>query len=165
MKTLLIIGAGEHGLVVKEIAEACGYNERGIAFLDDNAPNAVGKISEANFSALHYDGVIIAIGNNFLRYEIANKLKKCDNLNLVTLVHPTAYISPSATIKEGTVVEPKAVINSNSIIGLCCIISVGAIIDHNAIIGNYSHINAGAVCMARSKVHELTKIDAGQIIK
>ena len=32
-KSLLIVGAGGHGKVVKEIAEALGYNK--IAFLDD----------------------------------------------------------------------------------------------------------------------------------
>ena len=33
-KSLLIIGAGGHGKVVKEVAEAVGYDK--IAFLDDN---------------------------------------------------------------------------------------------------------------------------------
>ena len=44
---LLIIGAGGHGKVVAEVAEACGYEN--IAFLDDNSPEAIGKISDMIF--------------------------------------------------------------------------------------------------------------------
>ena len=44
MKTLLIIGAGSHGRVVGEIAEACDYS---VAYLDDRpGDNVVGSISE-----------------------------------------------------------------------------------------------------------------------
>ena len=44
MKSLLIIGAGGHGQVVAECAEACGYEN--IDFLDDNNPDAVGGIDQ-----------------------------------------------------------------------------------------------------------------------
>lgn len=68
MKRLLILGAGGHGQVVKEIAEASGYDT--VAFLDDKAPDAIGKMNEAPYLAPNYDGVIIAIGNNALRRDI-----------------------------------------------------------------------------------------------
>ena len=41
-KKLLIIGAGGHGKVVAEVASACGYDN--VKFLDDNSPEAIGKI-------------------------------------------------------------------------------------------------------------------------
>ena len=163
MKSLLILGAGGHGQVVKEIAEACGYDT--FAFLDDKAPDAIGKLNEAPYLAPNYDGVIIAIGNNAIRQEIVDKLERFENINIATLIHPTAYVSPSTIIGTGTVVEPKAVVNARSKIGSGCIISVGAIVDHDCSIGQYSHINAGAICMAGSKVKKLTKVNAGEIIK
>lgn len=163
MKSLLILGAGGHGQVVKEIAEACGYDT--VAFLDDKAPDAIGKLNEAPYLAPNYDGVIIAIGNNKLRLEITSKLERWEGINIVTLIHPTAYISPSAVIGTGTVIEPRAVVNARSKIGSGCIISVGAIVDHDCGIGHCSHINAGAICMAGSKVEKLTKVNAGEIIK
>ena len=165
MKTLLILGAGGHGQVVKEIAIACGYEPQAIAFLDDNAPNVAGKINDAPYLAPNYDGVIIAIGDNGLRQDITEKLKHFEGINIITLIHPTAYVSPSAVIGKGTVVEPKAVINANSKIGEGCIISVGTIVDHDSSVGYFSHINAGAICMAGSKVEALTKINAGEIVK
>lgn len=163
MKSLLIIGGGGHGQVVKEIAEACGYDT--VAFLDDKAPGAIGTLKEAPYVAPNYDGVIIAIGNNALRQELTNELERFENISIATLIHPTAYVSPSTIIGIGTVVEPKAIVNARSKIGSGCIISVGAIVDHDCSIGHYSHINAGAICMAGSKVEVLTKVNAGEIIK
>lgn len=40
---LLIVGAGDHGRIISEIAEDLGYEK--VAFLDDNSPQAIGKIS------------------------------------------------------------------------------------------------------------------------
>lgn len=162
MKRLLIIGAGGHGLVVEEIAKACGYET--IDFLDDKAPNAVGKINEVSFYAPNYDGVIISIGNNAVRCDITEKLETIEGINVVTLIHPTAFVSKSATIGKGTVIEPNVTINANSKIGEGCIISVGVIVDHDCKIGCFSHINAGAICMAGSKVEGFTKVNAGGII-
>lgn len=156
MSTLLIIGAGGHGRVVAEIAAACGYDS--IAFLDDKACGAVGKIEEMELYAPRYDGVFIAIGNNALRQKLMAQLCGMQGVRLVTLIHPTAYVSPSATIGQGTVVEPKAVVNTNSRIGRGCIISVGTIIDHDCEIGEFCHINAGMVCSAGSRVEELSRI-------
>lgn len=163
MKRLLIIGAGGHGQVVKEIAEACGYET--IDFLDDNSPNAVGKVNETPYKAPNYDGVIVGIGNNAIRCRISEQLEKVEGINYVTLIHPSAYVSISAIIGKGTVVEPHAIINANAKIGEGCIISVGSIIDHDSSIGYFTHINAGAICMAGSNVRALTKVNAGEIIK
>ena len=164
-KSLLIIGAGGHGQVVKEIAEACGYDPKTIGFLDDNAPNAVGKLNETPYLAPNYDGVIIGIGNNTIRHEITEKLERFENINVVTLIHPTAYVSNSAIIGKGTVVEPHSIVNARSRIGQGCIISVGSIVDHDSSVGYFSHINAGAICMAGSNIEPLTKINAGDIVK
>lgn len=163
MKRLLIIGAGGHGQVVKEIAETCGYET--IDFLDDNSPNAVGKINETSYKAPDYDGVIVGIGNNAIRRRITEQLEKVEGINTVTLIHPTAFVSSSAIIGKGTVVEPHAIINANCKVGEGCIISVGSILDHDSSIGYFSHINAGAICMAGSNVKALTKVNAREIIK
>lgn len=44
MKSLLIVGAGGHGNVVAETAEACGYSN--IQFVDYNNERAIGKLSD-----------------------------------------------------------------------------------------------------------------------
>lgn len=81
------------------------------------------------------------------------------------LVHPSAYVSPTARIGAGTVVEPMAVINTNATIEDGCIISIGSRIDHEAHIRKFSHVNTGAIVMAYGIVPGYTKVDAGQVIK
>ena len=158
MPSLLIIGAGGHGRVVAEIAVSCGYDTDSIAFLDDNSLDAIGKVKDMELYAPKFDGVFVAIGNNAVRQQICEQLKQMLGVKLITLVHPTAYVSPSATVAPGTVIEPKAVVNTHSRIGQGCIISVGTIIDHDCIIGDFCHINAGVVCGAGSRVDSLSRI-------
>ena len=45
MKNLLIIGAGQYGMLTKELAESLNFYDK-IDFLDDNNPIAIGKIND-----------------------------------------------------------------------------------------------------------------------
>lgn len=160
---LLIIGAGGHGKVVKEVAEAmCAFDK--IDFADDNSDEAVGKIADIEQLRTIYDAAFVGIGNNRFRGEILTKLESCA-YHIPTLIHPTAYVSKTAEIAKGTVVEPKAIINANSIVGEGCIISVGAIVDHDVVLERCVHVNAGAICKAGSVVGAGVKLEAGQVVK
>ena len=161
-KSLLILGAGGHGKVIKEIAEALGYSK--IAFLDDNSTEAIGKIADTKAFVAEYQEAFVGIGNNKIRGEQLARLVQ-EGFKIPVLVHTTAYISKSAVIGKGTVVEPMAIINSNSKIGTGCIISVGAIVDHDSVLENSAHVNAGAICKAGSFVTRETRIDAGQVVQ
>ena len=160
-KKLLIVGAGGHGKVVAEIAEDCGYNY--VAFIDDNSENAIGKIDELENFKEEFMDAFIGIGNNKMRETLILRLKK-SGFNIPTLIHPSAYVSKTCVIKEGTVIEPKAIINSRSIIGEGSIVSVGTIVDHDVEIGNFCHINAGAIIKAGAKISDCKKIEAGEVV-
>ena len=159
-KKLLILGAGGHGRVVREIALSLNYEK--VDFLDDSSGEALGKIEDLEKLGSKYSDVFCGIGNNTIRKAL---LEKVENLgfSIPILIHPTAYISPSAMIEKGTVVEPKAIVNTNSIVKKGCIISVGAIVDHDVIIEDYTHINAGAICKAGSHIRDEYRLDAGKV--
>lgn len=161
-KKILIIAAGGHGKVVKEIAEAQGYTK--IAFLDDASEEAIGKISDSQNFVSDYHEAFVGIGNNKFRGELLQRLEQ-EGFIIPVLVHPAAYISPSATIGKGTVVEPMAIVNANSKIGCGCIISVGSIVDHDVVLEECVHVNAGAICKAGSFVERETKLEAGQVVE
>ena len=145
MKKLLIIGTGGHGQVLAEVAMACGYDR--VDFLDDRNPCAVGTTDRAEALAGGYDGVIVSIGNNDLRRTLIQRLQAVD-APIATLVHPRAFVAPSATLGEGSIVLPGAVVNTNASVGKGCILSIGALVDHDATIDDFSHVNAGAVVAA-----------------
>ncbi len=161
-KEILIVGAGDHGRVVAETAKACGYEK--IDFIDDNDPTALGKTEDLERLKREYSDGFVAIGNPQIREKMQQKLLEY-GYEIPVLVHPSAYVSPSAGIGIGTVVEPMAVINTNATIEDGCIISIGSRIDHEAHIGKFSHVNTGAIVMAYGMVPEYTKVDAGQVVK
>lgn len=158
-KNLLIIGAGGHGRVIKETAEAMGCFEK-IDFLDDNSEIAIGKCKGFKQYINEYTYAFVAFGNNELREKWIEDLTEA-GFKLPVLIHPTAYVSPSAEIGQGVIVCARAVVNTNVVIEKGCIISIGALVDHDSIIGECSHINTGAVVKAGCRVDRLKKIDAG----
>ena len=167
-KRLLILGAGGHGKVVREVAlSIVDENNKpvyeAIDFLDDNATEAVGKISDLEKFANNYDEAFCGIGNNNVRKNILDQIKK-SGLSIPVLIHPSAYISATALVEEGTVIEPKAIVNTNSIIHKGCIISVGSIVDHDVEVGEFSHVNAGAIVKAGARIVSGRKLEAGEVV-
>ncbi len=160
---LLIIGAGGHGKVVKEVAESLGTYAK-IDFADDNSQEAVGKIKDLRILRKDYEAAFVGIGNNHLRRELLERLEQY-GYSIPTLVHPTAYVSKTAVIMKGTVVEPKAIVNAYSRVGEGCIISVGAILDHDVILESCVHVSAGAICKAGSTLAAEIKLESGQVLK
>ena len=167
-KRLLIIGAGGHGKVVKEIAMSMQIDEErvytDVSFLDDMAEEAIGKIDDLETLGAQFDEIFVAIGDNEIRKILFDKVESIGGY-IPKLVHPTAYVSPTAIIEKGCIVEPKALINANTIVKRGCIISIGAIIDHNALLEEFCHVNAGAICCAGSIVDSGRKTMAGEIVK
>lgn len=71
---LLILGAGGHGRVVKETAEATRLYDR-ISFLDDHNLNAIGQFRDYEAFRDRFESAFVAIGDNKLRSEWLEKLK------------------------------------------------------------------------------------------
>lgn len=154
MKSLLIVGAGEYGQLVKELAEICRYDK--IGFLDDNSSEAVGKVSDYKKLVNEYHFFIVSIGNPEIRSRIIQELE--NEFELISLVHPTAVISSSANVEHGCVIEAHVVINANASVGTGCILNAGSVINHNGVVGAYSQVDCNAVVAARKMVPEKTKV-------
>lgn len=163
MSKLLILGAGEYGAVAKEIAESIGIYDA-ISFLDDNSPAAIGRINDYSKYLDEYDMAIAAIGSSEIRAELIAKLEMA-GYAVPVLIHPRAYVAPSAVIEKGSFIEPMAIVHTDVRVGAGCIISAGTIINHNAVIGNGCHLNCGTIIGARTIVDDSTKTDCGQIIE
>lgn len=158
MRNVVIIGAGGHGRVVADIIDACG--DRFIGFLDDNTSimDSIGQINDYKKFDAEF---IVAIGNSKIREKIANDL----NCKWYTAIHPSAIVSKSVKIGEGTVVMPNVVINSNTVIGKHCIINSGAIVEHDNIIEDYAHISVGAKLGGTVHIGRSTWVGIGAVVK
>ena len=154
MRKLLILGRGQYSYVAEEIAKET-FDK--IDFLDDNARDAVGKISEYCNLVNDYEYAIVAIGNPTVRLNLTEHLEKA-GYKIATLISQRAYVSSSATVEKGCIVEPMAVINPNTVIERCCIISAGVVVNHNSMVGEGCHIDCNATVVSNSTVSSKTKI-------
>ena len=157
---LLILGAGEYGKLVKELALS-SYEK--IDFLDDNSEEAIGKIDDCAKFKDEYDYAIVAIGDNELRIKLLERLETA-GFNIPTIISDKAYVSKTAKIASGVVIEPFVTIHTNVTIEKGAIISAGAVINHDAIVKKGSHIDCNAIVGAAAAVPEKSHLDYGQII-
>ncbi len=162
---LYVYGASGHGKVVIEIIEALGKQVVTI-FDDDENISQLLEYPVLPKDKAHPDKnipVLFAIGNNETRKTLAES-----NGFFVTeaLIHPSAMVSPRATLKSGTVVMPGAIINSQAEVGHHCIINSGAVVEHDCMLGDYVHISPNAALAGDVKVGEGTHIGIGaQVIQ
>lgn len=167
MRRLAIVGAGGHGRVVAEIAAALGCYGA-IAFLDDGSPEVtpehpvLGTSSRIDELAGDWD-FVVAIGRNATRRRIAERIGQAGG-RLVTLVHPAAVVSPSASLGVGTVVMAGAVINAGARIGRGCIVNTCASVDHDCTVGDFTHVSVGARLAGGVTVGEDCFICAGATV-
>ena len=159
-KKLLILGAGQYGRVIKELAQETG-NYSMIAFLDDKTSESVlGKLNDYHLFTGIFEDAVVAIGNPVIRLKWLKVIE--EKYNIPVIVHPKAYISPSAVIDHGTIVEPFAVVHTSVKVGFGCIISAGAIINHNSVLEDGVHCDCGSVIPARTVVKTMRKIVQGE---
>jgi len=167
MKTLLILGAGGHGKSVAEAALLRGEWES-VVFLDDAWPQVtdalgckiVGRVADIGEVAASCQGAIAAVGNNVVREQWINLIEQ-SGIELVSVVHPKAWISPAASLGVGSAVMAGAVVGTVSQVGKGAIINANATVDHDVQMGDLSHIGVGVQLAGGVKIGARAWLQAG----
>ncbi len=160
-KRVYLYGAGGHAKVVRDILEACGSEVAGIS--DDNHATTNFMEMEVMHSCKRGEDYIVAIGNCDIRRKIAQKLAY-EGCSFVTAVHPSAVVSPRATIEDGSVVMQGAVVQSCARIGKHCIVNTSASVDHDCNVGDYVHIAPGVTLCGEVTIGDGCWIGAGSSV-
>ena len=153
---LLIIGAGGHGRSVADAAELSGTFEL-VGFLDDalrigekvlmgSVLGAIGNLSQLDSYRVGCDQAIVAVGNNTVREKLMQQLIDA-GFDMATVIHPRAFVSPSAVVRIGSAVMAGAIVGTEAQLGVGVIVNCGAVIDHHAKVGDFGHLGVSA-CMA-----------------
>lgn len=160
-KEVIIIGAGGHGRVVADIVKKSG--DKVLGFLDDKNDTDINVLGKINDCVKYTDKLfIIAIGNNKIRKEIAEKYPF---LKYYTAIHPRAVIADNVVIMEGTCVMANAVINNSAKIGRHSIINTNATVEHDNILSDFVHVSPNAALCGTVVVGEGTHIGAGAVVR
>lgn len=155
----IVIGTGGHASVVFEAMQLAGNAHQIIAWVEQ--PNYTGTDTLHNRPIWREDDhladnlrshnithVVCGLGtvnSNPQRWLSTQLLAKHHNLTLLTVIHPTAIVAPSATIKAGCYVGAGAIIQPHAAIGELCIVNTGSIVEHHTSVGNNTHIAPAAV--------------------
>lgn len=155
---MYLYGASGHAKVIIDIIKAQGGVVEGLVDDNPNLKELMGIPVLHDIAEL--SPLIISIGNCKIRKMIAERLS-CE---FATVVHPSAIVSPTATIAEGTVVMQGVIIQAEARIGKHCIINTKATIDHECVIDDYVHIAPGCTISGDVHVGEGTWIGVGTTI-
>jgi sugar O-acyltransferase (sialic acid O-acetyltransferase NeuD family) len=152
---VLVLGAGDGGKIISEIL-SFDPAKQVVGFLDDNsglwgqdikgrkvlgAIDQVFKLRERNI----FDALIISITSN---WEFRGELfQRCRTLGVefINVVHPAAYISPSAEIGCGNLIYGPAFIGTETKIGDNNLISSHCSIEHHNTVGNHNLFGPGVL--------------------
>jgi len=168
-RSLAIVGAGGHGRVVADCAEALGWDR--IEFFDDKGVGTasgpwpvIGAVEALFECAGDYDGVIVGIGANRARLD-RHRALVARGAAMATLIHPRATVSRHACIDVGTVVFAGAAVNFGAVIGQACIINTGATVDHDDRLSDGVHLSPGAHLGGGATVGECSWIGLGASVR
>ena len=114
-----------------------------------------------------YDYALVTVGQiktSRSRVRIYKMIKKLE-FSLPKIVSPTAYVSPHASVGEGTIVMHHALVNAGAEIGANCIINTKALVEHDAIVEDHCHISTGAVINGGVRVGSGTFFGSNSVTK
>jgi sugar O-acyltransferase (sialic acid O-acetyltransferase NeuD family) len=163
---LLVYCAGGFGMEVLDIArriDAGGKRWDEVAFIDDGQRGekvygaSVYRLEAAlqRFGAAGME-VAIANGEPFVRMALRQKVEAA-GVRLAKLVDPSASVSATATLGDGTIVFPGCFVSSEAKLAANCAVIAGALVGHHSLIGDdcivAGQVNVGGGCKIGNRTY------------
>jgi acetyltransferase EpsM len=154
-KNIVIVGGGEHAQVVAEaiLSRPDLWTLEG--FVDIEPSRRLRNLPD--LPNLGWDRALIECSADSTCWSVMGigETRSSDRRRLITeifagspvmwasIVHATAWVSPTATVHKGTVVFAGAVVNAGAILGDHCVINTGSVIEHDVNVGEFAMISPG----------------------
>lgn len=171
---IIVVGAGEHAGVVVDALLASGKPVKGYI---DSADRLQGKslcgvpvlggdevLNQFSCSDAFLVNGIGSIGDPSSRTRVQKHLQSL-GWRFIGVVHPSAVVSPFATIAPDAQVFARAVVQPHAFIEEGCIVNTGAIIEHHVVLGAWSHAAPGSVICGCVRLGESCHVGAGAVVK
>ncbi|MBR1629449.1 MAG: acetyltransferase [Lachnospiraceae bacterium] len=168
---ILIAGCGGHAKSLADSINSIGqYRISGYTspLADDAFPYPCLGEDEC-FPQIFESGVTHAVvgigfmGKGKVRDRVFEQLRK-NGFTVPVITDPSATVSTTAAIGEGTFIAKGALINAHASIGRMCIINTGTVLEHDVKVGDFSHIAGGAVLCGEVQVGNHSFIGANATV-
>lgn len=134
-------------------------------FHDEDEVSPIASLSPADRPDLetaaqqctHY---AIAIGgpHGRRRSELSKLFRYTYKLRPLSVIHPTAYICPTAILREPVTIFPGAIVHSFAVIGEDCILNTNSVVEHECHLGTGVHIMGSAVVTGRVEIEDFVTV-------
>jgi sugar O-acyltransferase (sialic acid O-acetyltransferase NeuD family) len=173
---IIIYGAGGHGKSLIDLIRSLKkYRIAGI--VDDATKQGSAETimsipvlgGRETLPELHAQGIrqavnaVGGIGNVQVRVMVFRHLAEAGFI-CPTVVHPTAFIEPSASLSAGVQVFPQAYIGSDTKLGYGTIVNSGAIVSHDCMLAEYVNISPGAILAGAVNISRGSLIGMGATV-
>jgi acetyltransferase EpsM len=172
--SLLLFGGGGHGKTLIDLVKILGTYQWG-GVVDENltpgssimdlpvfgGPDLLNELYQAGFhKAVNGVG---GIGNVVARLQVFEKLNKV-GFSFQSLIHPTAFVEPSASIEAGAQILPLTYVGTDAIIGFGSLLNAHVVVSHDCVIGECVNLSPGAMLAGGVKIHNHAQIGMGVTI-
>jgi UDP-perosamine 4-acetyltransferase len=170
-RSVVILGASGHAKVVLEAVQAMGCFTV-VGMTDPSAhvrsllgvPVLGGDDILPDLRAQGTQAAVVALGDNTLRHTLGLRMREL-GFELPPVIHPEAFISPTAQIQDGAVIMARAVVGTASVVRSFAIVNTGAIIDHDNVIGEAAHVAPGCSLAGCVRIGDRALIGVGSSIR
>ncbi len=171
---LVVFGGGGHGKTLIDLVRAGGAY-RMVGVVDDGLPPGsqimgLPVLGGAEvLPRLYASGVRLAvnavggIGNVAVRLKVFDLLHSA-GFTCPNLIHPTAWVEPSAVLEGGVQVLAQSYVSSEARIGYGSVLNAGVVVSHDCSIGRCVNLSPGALLAGNVTVEDFAQIGMGVTI-
>ncbi len=150
MQSLVIYGAGGLGRELRGLVRAVDPNgERWTfaGFVDDRVPAGTRVGESLVLGGREYlrsiespTALVLGLASPSAKASICEDLVKNPGISFPVLVHPQAYVEPSAALSPGVVVSPFCFVAVGSALGKCVFLNAAAQVGHDSRLGDFCSV-------------------------
>jgi acetyltransferase EpsM len=168
---LIVYGGGGHGKSVIEAIRAMGTHDV-VGIVDDGLAKGTQVLGipvlggAEELPELLAQGIRLAanavggIGDARSRVSVFHRLIEA-GFACPAVVHPTAFVEPSARLSPGVQIMPHAYIGSEAEIGFGAIVNTSAVVSHDCRLGAYANVSPGALLAGGVRLGESALVGMG----
>lgn len=176
-RDLVVIGGGEHARVLIEAARSRPDQWKVAGFVDVEPGAETARrmgiprlgsdregLGMAAEGTAHFALGMAGLGSRDARTRLVEAYDRA-GARWGTIIHATAWISPTADVSGGVFVSAGAIVNSGARIERHAVINTGVVIEHDVVIGEFAQVSPGAVIGGGSRVGGRSYVGLGASVR